>query len=156
MWFARVHLGEQLNRFGPRFTVRSLMVVVAVAGLISSLAAYEQRLTSWARYHEARYLEHITPITPPSSIPGGLVHRARLLDGTWSVPHTKTPLAEWHNSLKWGYKRRIDLTNLLLLASIGGLAIIWLVRRTFSTKIRWARAGARLVVEGDPYGRSER
>jgi hypothetical protein len=112
MWFARVHLGEQLNRFRPRFTVRSLMVVVAVAGLISSLAAYEQRLKGWARYHEARYLEHITPITPTSSIPGGLVHSARLLDGTWTVRHRKTPLAEWHDHEKWGYKARIDQINI--------------------------------------------
>ena len=158
-----VHHREQLNRFRPRFTVRSLMVVVAVAGLISSVAVYQQRLKGWARYHEARYLEQISPITQTSSIPGGMVQSIRLLDGTWTVPHTKTPLAEWHDHEKWEYKVRINQINFLLrasifllLASYAGMVIVWLVRRAFSTKIRRAKAGNRLVLEGDPHGRSER
>jgi hypothetical protein len=112
------------------------MIVVAMACLILSLVAYEQRLKGWARYHEARYLEQITPTTPTSSVPGGLVYRARLLDGTWTVLHAKTPLADWHDHQKWGYQRRIDRTNLLLLASFAGFAFLWRVRSVLSTKIR--------------------
>jgi hypothetical protein len=78
-----------------------------------------------------------------------------MLDGTWTVLHNKTRLAEWHDDQKWGYQRRIDKTNLLLLASFAGLVIVWLVLRAFSTKIRRARAVKRLVLEGDPHGRSE-
>jgi hypothetical protein len=134
------------------------MIVVVIASLILSLAAYEQRLKGLASYHEARYLEQITPITPTtpsSSVPGGVAHRARLLDGTWTVPHTKTPLAEWHDHEKWGYKARIDRTNFLLLASIAGLGFVWRLRRAFSTKIRRARAVNELVLGGDPHGTSE-
>jgi hypothetical protein len=134
------------------------MIVVVIASLILSLAAYEQRLKSLASYHEARYLEQITPITlttPSSSVPGGVAHRSRLLDGTWTVWHTKTSLAEWHEGQKWGYMMRISKINFLLLASIAGLVIVWLVLRAFSTKIRRARAVNRLVLEGDPHGRSE-
>jgi hypothetical protein len=112
------------------------MIVVAVAGLILSVAAYEQRLKGWARYHEARYLEHITPTAPGTAIPGGIVYRARLIDGTWTVLHTKTPLAEWHDDQKWGYKRRIDQINFMLVASIAGSVIVWLVLRALLTKIR--------------------
>lgn len=151
-------LAGRYTRIRPRFTVRSLMIVVAVASLILSLAAYEQRLKSQAIYHEARYLEQITPITPTtpsSSVPGGVAHRSRLIDGTWTVPHTKTSLAEWHERQKWGYMMRISQINFLLLASIAGLVIVWLVLRTISTKIRRARAVNRLVLEGDPHGRSE-
>jgi hypothetical protein len=133
---------KKYTHIRPRFTVRSLMIVVAVASLILSVAAYEQRLKGWARYHEARYLEQITPIAPATSIPGGLVYRARLLDGTWTVPHTKTPLAEWHDHEKWGYKARIDQANFLLLASIAGLVFLWLVCRAFLTKIRRAQAAS--------------
>ncbi len=127
MWFARVHLGEQLNHFRPRFTVRSLMVVVAVAGLISSVTAYEQRLKGRARYHEARYLEHITPITPTSRIPGVPAYSARLLDGTWTVRQTKTPEAEWHEQKKWEYHHAIVWTNFLLIAALVGSVSLWLV-----------------------------
>jgi hypothetical protein len=151
-------LPERYSHIRPRFTVRSLMIVVAVVSLILSLAAYEQRLKNLAIYHEARYLEQITPFTPttpPSSVPGGKVHRSRLLDGTWTVVHTKTPLAEWHEGQKWGYMTRINNFHLLLLASIAGLVIVWLVCKAFSTKIRRARAVNRLVLEGDPHGRSE-
>jgi hypothetical protein len=134
------------------------MIVVAVAGLILSLATYEQRLKSLASYHEARYLEQITPITPTtpaSSVPGGVAHRSRLLDGTWTVLHTKTSLAEWHESQKWGYMMMISQINFLLFASIAGLVILWLVLRISSTKIRRAKAVSRLALEGDPHGRSE-
>jgi len=127
------------------------MVMVAVAGLISSLVAYEQRLKSWASYHEARYLEHITPITPTALV----AYRARLIDGTWTVPHEKTPLAEWHHQMSWRYKMRIDRTNILLVASFAGLVSFWVVGRGFSTKSRRARAASKLVNEGDPHGRSE-
>src|SRR6516162_6070291 len=98
----------------PRMTTRRWMVAVAVASLILSVAAYEQRLNGWARYHEARYLEHITPTASPASAPGGIVYRARLLDGSWTALHTKTTLAEWHDHMKWGYKARIDRINFLL------------------------------------------
>src|SRR5262245_33471346 len=133
---AKVELREQYTCFRPRFTLRSLMIVVAVACLILSLVAYEKRLKGWARYHEARYLEQITPTTRTPSVPGGLTCRARLLDGTWTVLHTKTPLAGRHDHQKWGYKRRIDQTNLLLLASFAGFAFLWLVRRVLWTRIR--------------------
>lgn len=152
MWFSRVHPGVQLHRFRPRFTVRSLMVMVAVAGLISSLVAYEQRLKSWASYHEARYLEQITPITPTTH---PVQYRARLLDGTWTVPHEKTPLAEWHEQKKWEYHRKIVQTNLFLLASLPGSVFLWLVCRAVLTKIRRARAASELVNIGDPHGWSE-
>jgi hypothetical protein len=52
------------------------MIVVAVASLTLYLDAYVQRLKSLASYHEARYLEQITPFTPTtpsSSVPGGVV-----------------------------------------------------------------------------------
>jgi hypothetical protein len=131
------------------------MIMVAVASLILSLSAYEQRLKSLASYHEARYLEQITPITPTTPVPGGVAHRSRLLDGTWTVLHTKTSLAEWHEDQKWGYMVRISQINFLLLASIPGLIILWLVLRISSAKIRRARAVTRLALGGDPRGRSE-
>jgi hypothetical protein len=132
MWSAWGRLAERYTHIRPRFTVRSLMIVMAVASLILSLAAYEQRLKGLASYHEARYLEQITPITlttPSSSLPEGVAHRSRLLDGTWTVLHTKTSLAEWHEGQKWGYMRRISQINFLLLASLTGLVIVWLILR---------------------------
>jgi hypothetical protein len=131
MWSTWGSLAERYSHIRPRFTVRSLMIVVAVASLILSLAAYEQRLKGLASYHEARYLEQITPYTPTtpsSSVPGGVVHRSRLIDGTWTVLHTKTSLAEWHERQKWGYMMRISRINFLLFASIAGLVIVWLSR----------------------------
>ena len=57
------------------------------------------------------------------------MHRSRLLDGTWTVLHTKTSLAEWHEDQKWGYMTRLNNINFLLLASIAGLVIVLLVAK---------------------------
>jgi hypothetical protein len=124
MWLPRVYIGVEWHCIRPRFTVRSLMVVVAAAGLILALVAYEQRLTTQARYHEIKYLEYITPVSLPAR---GIIHKAMLLDGTWSVPHHKTPQAEWHERKKWGYHRAIVQTNFLVIATLVGSICLWFV-----------------------------
>jgi hypothetical protein len=126
MWSPRVHLGVEYVPIRPRFTLRSLMIVVAAVGLILSLVAYEQRLKGWARYHEAKYLEHITLVSPQAGS-RGLMYKSMLLDGTWSVLHQKTPQAEWHEQRKWEYHRAIVQTNFLLIATLVGSVSLWLV-----------------------------
>jgi hypothetical protein len=70
MWVPRVYARVEWHCIRPRFTVRSLMIVVAVAGLILALVAYEQRLTTRARYHQIKYLEYITPVSPQARAQG--------------------------------------------------------------------------------------
>jgi predicted benzoate:H+ symporter BenE len=139
MWSAWGHLGERYTHFRPRFNVRSLMIVVAVASLILSLVAYEQQLKGWARYHEARYLEHISPISAQTGS-RGLMYKSRLLDGTWTVLHHKTPQAEWHEQKKWEYHTAIVRTNFFLLASLAGSVFLLLFCKAVLTKIRRAQA----------------
>jgi len=68
------------------------------------------------------------------------MYKSRLLDGTWTVLHHKTPQAEWHEQKKWEYHRAIVQTNFFLLASLAGSVFLWLVCRAFLTKIRRAQA----------------
>jgi hypothetical protein len=151
MWLPQVSLGvEWFNipvlrplrqRYRrPRFTVGSLMIVVAIAGLILSLVAYEQRLRGWAIYHEAKYFEHITPVSPQARA-SGLMYRSKLLDGTWSVMHYKTPQAEWHEQMKWGYQRAIIHTNFLL-ATLVGSVFLCLFGKVVLTKFHRVRGGS--------------
>jgi hypothetical protein len=112
------------------------MIVVAVASLISALVAYECRMKGRARYHETKYLELITPISPQARSRGGIEYRSKLVDGTWSVPHYKTPDAEWHEQRKWEYLMEIERTHLILVAAIAGSVSLWLACRTFLIKTR--------------------
>ncbi len=127
MWVPRVYARVEWHCIRPRFTVRSLMIVVAVAGLILALVAYEQRLTTRARYHQIKYLEYITPVSPQARAQGIITYRSMLLDGTWSAPHLKTPQAEWHEQKKWEYHHTIVRTNFLVLATLIGSVSLWLV-----------------------------
>jgi hypothetical protein len=127
MWVPRVYAKVEWHCIRFRFTVRSLMIVVAVAGLILALVAYEQRLRTRARYHQIKYLEYVTPVSPQARAQGVITYRSMLLDGSWSVPHLKTPQAEWHDQKKWEYHHAIVRTNFLVLASLIGSVSLWLV-----------------------------
>ncbi len=127
MWLPRVYVRVKWHDIRLRFTLRSLMIGVAVASLISALVAYEQRLTARARYHEIKYLESIAPVSPQAQAQGLITYRSVLLDGTWSAPHLKTPQAEWHERKKWGYHRAIVQTNFLVIATLIGSLTLWLV-----------------------------
>jgi hypothetical protein len=141
MWLPRVYVRVEWHCVRPRFTVRSLMIVVAVAGLILTLVAHEQRLTTWARYHEIKYLEYITPISLQAGAQG-LIYRSKLLDGTWSVQHHKTPHAEWHEQKKWEYHHAIVKTNFLVIAILVGSVSLWLVSKVaFGRSQRVQRGG---------------
>jgi len=110
----------------PRFTVRSLMIVVVVVSLISTVVAYEERLKRRVLYHESMYFEHINVVSPQTRAPRIMV---KMRDGTWSLPHQKTPQAEWHEQMKWEYQGAIIRTNQLLLAVLVGSAILYLIGR---------------------------
>jgi hypothetical protein len=111
------------------------MIVVAVAGLISALVAYECHLMARARYHETKYLELIIPVSPQAGS-RGIMYRSKLLDGTWSLLHYQTPEAEWHEQRKWGYRMAIERTNVIVVAAIAGSVFLWLACRTLLIKIR--------------------
>ena len=128
MWLPRVYVRVEWHCIRPRFTVRSLMIVVAVAGLILALVAYEQRLTTWARYHEKKYLEYIAPVSSQAGAQGP-IYRSKLLDGTWSVQHHQTPQADWHEQKKWEYHHAIVKTNFLVIAILVGSVSLWLVSK---------------------------
>src|SRR3954447_4024956 len=116
----------------PRFSVRWLMLVVAIVGLVMSLVVYRGRLQIRAAYHRAQMAEHSTPIlaAAPSPPPGTLVVKDPET-GTMTA-YRLTPQAQWHARMASEYTGSAARLGLLITAVLilsGVLAIVIAFRR---------------------------
>src|SRR4051812_40397171 len=109
----------------PRFSVRRLMLVVAIVGLVMSLVAYRARLQGRAAYHRAQMAEQSTPIpAAPSLPPGTLVVKAP--ETGIRTAYRMTPQAQWHARMASKYPGSAARLGLLVTAVLilsGVLAI---------------------------------
>ncbi len=127
-------LGQRFTR--PRISVRSLLIVVAVAALILSLVAYERRLRGLEAYHEAKCWEHIV-----SAQPGTSANSRKLPDGTWSPPYLMTPQAQWHMQMKETYRDAIIRTNQLVVVLLLISVFLGIAGKVVLTQLRKVRRG---------------
>jgi Ca2+/H+ antiporter len=109
-----------------RFTVRSLMLVVALVGLVMSLVVYRERLWRRAEYHQAQIAEHSTRIPASPSPPPGTLVVNDPETGTMTA-YRMTPQVEWHARMASQYSGsayRIGLliAAVLLISVLSGIA----------------------------------
>ncbi|AGA28698.1 hypothetical protein Sinac_4515 [Singulisphaera acidiphila DSM 18658] len=97
----------------PRFKLRTLMIAVAFAGLMISLATLRQRLRGLAAYHNAQMAEHSTP-TPASPFPPpGTIVVKNPESGTVTA-YQMTPRAQQHAKKASEYSGSADRIGLLV------------------------------------------
>jgi hypothetical protein len=113
------------------------MILVAVAGLILSLVAYEQGLSRRVSYHETKYWEQVT-VVPPGTRKSE-IYSSKLPDGTWSLPYQKTRQSEWHEQIKQQYRGAIIRTNQLLITALLISACMWITWKAVSRQLRQLR-----------------
>lgn len=115
----------------PRFSVRWLMLVVAIIGLVMSLVAYRGRLQGRAAYHRAQMAEHGTPIPTAPSLPPGILVARDPETGTMTA-YRMTPQAQWHARMASEYTGSAARLGVLITAMpilSGVLAIVIPFRR---------------------------
>jgi len=124
----------------PRFTVRSLMIVVAVTGLMMSLVVYERRLKAQSAFHDSLYWEQITPVSPGTKGPGPIMV-TKMPDGTLSPPYRMTAQAEWHMRMRHEYQGAIIRTNQLLIILLLISVCLWIAGKVVLSRIPSVRCG---------------
>jgi hypothetical protein len=122
-----------MQLFYVQFTVRGLMIAVAIVGLFLALTAYSQRLRMLAAGHESEAFSLFNPISVAGAGPVGTIHR-RTPGQSGTLAYQPTPQGLEHMKTADEYARAAAniekvLAALLLVSIIFAIGRLRVVRR---------------------------
>ena len=122
-----------MRRSNVRFTVRGMMIAVAMVSLLLALLAYRQRLRMFAASHESEAFRLFNPISAIGTGPVGTIHRKTPgQPGTLAYQPTPQGLEQMKTAGEYAHAAanvELVLAALLVVVTILGMGRFLAVRR---------------------------